>query len=170
MEIKFKEKAEDSNPRQPKKKDRTMEKMIIGYFILASIVLVAWNHTLFYAVYLKYIKGQNITYINGKIIDLDTLPRQKKIIIIDERTGRTYQQEQYLQKQEEKKKTAEEYMEENKRRIAELDANIAKEIQRRERQKETQRKAQKIECWIDDQGKKIYTNMEPPGREFKPCQ
>lgn len=159
------EKKIEQKTRKPRRKKHTLEKFIIAYLIISSIVLIVWKHTLIHAVYLKFVKGQNVAIIKGEIVNLDNIETHQKIIFFDERTGQNYTPEEYYKMQdEEKEKQRQMHEEERLRRIAELDENISRELQKRDRQKQIQG----IRCWTDDNGRKIYANTVP-GPGMRPC-
>lgn len=154
----FSDESEEKNverkTRKHRKKNHTLEKIIIAYLIISSITLIVWKHTLIHAAYLKFVKGQNVAIIKGEIVNLDNIETHQKIIFFDERTGQNYTPEEYYKMQDE----------ERLRRIAELNENISRELQKRDRQNQIQG----IRCWTDDNGRKIYANTVP-GPGMRPC-
>lgn len=154
----FSDESEEKNverkTRKHRKKNHTLEKIIIAYLIISSITLIVWKHTLIHAAYLKFVKGQNVAIIKGEIVNLDNIETHQKIIFFDERTGQNYTPEEYYKMQDE----------ERLRRIAELNENISRELQKRDRQNQIQG----IRCWTDNNGRKIYANTVP-GPGMRPC-
>lgn len=168
----FSDESEEKNverkTRKPRRKNHTLEKIIIAYLIISSIVLIVWKHTLIHAAYLKFVKGQNVAIIKGEIVNLDDIETRQKIIFVDEKTGKNYTPEEYFRLQEEEKEKQQRIHEaEQLRRIAELNENINRELQRRNRQTNAT-KTQGIQCWTDDNGRRIYTNTVP-GPGMRPC-
>lgn len=138
------EKREKRTTKKPRKKNHSLEKIIIAYLILSSIALILWKHTLIKAIYLRYCKGENIAIINGKIVQTDKLRKKTRYIYIND-------------SQSTEDEAMRRHKEENQRRIAELDASINKSMEEWKKAK-----SGNITCWQQQNtGKKLYTNATP---------
>ena len=186
MKVDLNSLSHDETPRKPKdhnkKQNYTVEAIVITYLIVSSVFLVVWKHKTLYAMYLKYIKGQNVGIVNGEIVDLDKREPERKLLIMDELTGRIYQPEEYFYehrriqeereweikqsyREREERLRMELYKAKNQRRIDELNA----QAEQRLKEHRMREHSQTILCWIDGSGKKIYSNSVPPGKGVKPC-
>ena len=186
MKVDLNSLSHEEPPRKPKdhnkKQNYIVETIVITYLVVSSVFLVVWKHKTFYALYLKYIKGQNVGLRNGEIVDLDKIEQEKKHLILDERTGRIYTPEEYFYehrrlqlereqeitqyyREREERLRMDIYKAKNQRRIDELNAQIEQGL----KEHRIRENAQTILCWIDGNGKKIYSNSVPPGKGVKPC-
>lgn len=151
-----------------KKKDRTLEKVLLCYFLITSVIIVAVKHREFHYLFRKYVKGENLVIINHRVVDLDQQQRQKVIYAKPAQKA----QRPYSNQDQSKEYHGSDVIyigseEENRRRIAQIDRNIQADNQRREQLK---RRQQTIDCWVGKDGKKIYSNMPPFDKTLQPCQ
>ena len=131
---------------------------------------MAVKHREFHYLFRKYVKGENLVIIDHRVVDLDKQQPRKKVIYVKPETNN---QQPYSDQQ----RSTDQYPsrdtiiigspEENRRRIAELNESIRLETYRRE---QLNRRGSTINCWVDENGKKIYTNMPPSNQKMKPCE
>ena len=152
----------ETRPQPRRKKKHTLEIIVISYLLLSSVALAVVKRQYLHCAYLRLVKGENVGILEGKIVNLDNLPTRKKIIYVnqpqDNAAAEAARAERYRY-----------YDDLNKRRLAELEASL-KKMEEQEQLKKAREEGQKIKCWIDETGKKYYTNTAPADtRGFKPC-
>lgn len=160
MDIKIDDKPEQ-RPRPRRKKKRTLEIIVICYLLLSSLILVVVKRQYLHCAYLKFVKGENVGILDGKIVNLDELPRKRKIIFVNQPQDDTAAKAARAAE-------ARYYDDLNKRRLAELETNL-KKLEAQERRQAERQKAheagQQIKCWMDETGRKYYTNTAPTGEK-----
>lgn len=137
-------------------KDKTLRYAILAYLIITTTILGLYKHNEIKYLYHKYILGKNITIYNHRIVRESDLVERKQI---KSPSRQEIENEIAIRIENERR-----YNYENQKRIAELDKSMAELEQKRLRNNN------QIECRMNSDGKKIYTNIILTENNLIPCQ